>query len=217
MLVYSDGRIAGTIGGGALEKKVIEEALDVLKRGMPKVVEHNLVNELAMCCGGTVELFIEPIVNTKKLYIFGAGHIGSALADFAYELDFDVTLCDERYEIVVALGERNYKIINEHHTFVMDQLEFDKNTFVVILTHDHAYDREVLALAAQKPHRYIGMIGSERKAAIAKRNLIASSIISEEQANRIDMPIGVDINAITPSEIAISILAKLIDERNQMN
>jgi xanthine dehydrogenase accessory factor len=215
MIVYSNGIIDGTIGGGALEKKVIEQALQVLKSNEAIVVTHNLVSELAMCCGGTVELFIEPIMNKKKLLVFGAGHIGKSLAKFANELDFAVTLIDERYE---AFDEKNFSdcaLVKEHHSTAIPQLDFDKNTYVVILTHNHAYDREILALTSKKEHAYIGMIGSERKVLIAKKNLVASNILNEQELDAIDMPIGIDINAITPQEIAISILAKLIDVRNK--
>lgn len=217
MLVYENGSIEGTIGGGALEKKVIEQALEVLKNNEAKIVIHNLVSELAMCCGGTVELFIEPIMNRKKLYIFGAGHIGKTLAKFAPVLDFDVTLIDERYEAFETEEFSGCTLIKEDHANAISRLEFDEHTFVVILTHNHAYDREILALTSKKTHQYIGMIGSGRKVAMAKKNLIASNILNEESANLIDMPIGIDIEAITPQEIAISILAKLIDVRNKIN
>ncbi len=215
MLVYANGSIAGTIGGGSLEKVVIQQALDVIKNNEAKTVIHNLVSELAMCCGGTVELFIEPIMNRKKVYVFGAGHIGKALARFASDLDFNVTLIDERYEAFDGIDIPECTLIKEQHTTAIEQLSFDENTFVVILTHNHAYDREILALTAQKPHQYIGMIGSERKVAIAKKNMIAADFMNEEQIKNIDMPIGIDIEAITPQEIAISILAKLIDVRNR--
>jgi xanthine dehydrogenase accessory factor len=215
MLVYENGIIDGTIGGGALEKKVIEQSLEVLKNNEAKTVIHNLVSELAMCCGGTVELFIEPIMNRKKLYIFGAGHCGKALAKFAIDLDFGVTLIDERYDAVEGINLPECTIIQEHHATAIEQLGFDEHTYVVILTFDHSYDREILALTSKKKHRYIGMIGSARKVAIAKKNMIASNILTEQEVEKIDMPIGLDINAITPQEIAISILAKLIDERNK--
>jgi xanthine dehydrogenase accessory factor len=215
MLVYTNGSIDGTIGGGALEKAVIEQALDVIKNNTSKLVKHNLVKELAMCCGGTVDLFIEPIMNRKKVFIFGAGHIGKALAKFATELDFNVTLIDERYEAFEGIDIPGCTFITDNHTTAIDQLKFDENTFVVILTFNHAYDREILGLTSQKKHQYIGMIGSDRKVAIAKKNMIASNFLDEEEINDIDMPIGLDIEAITPQEIAISILAKLIDVRNK--
>lgn len=215
MLVLQNGKIKGTIGGGALEKKVIEQALEVLQNNKALIVKHNLVNELAMCCGGTVELFLEPIMNTKKLYIFGAGHIGKALAKFAQALNFSVYLIDERYEAFEEEVFEGVELIKNNHKTAIEELSFDENTFVVILTHNHDYDREILALTALKPHQYIGMIGSERKVAIAKKNLEATNILTPKQLDVIDMPIGIDIKAITPEEIAISILAKLIDVRNQ--
>jgi len=215
MIVYENSTIAGTIGGGSLEKVVIEQALEVIKNNQAKIVKHNLVSELAMCCGGTVELFIEPIMNRKKIYIFGAGHIGKALAKFATDLDFNVTLIDERYEAFDGIDIADCVMIKEHHATVIEQLDFTENTFVVILTHNHAYDREILALTSKKSHQYIGMIGSERKVEIAKKNMIAANFLNEEEIKEIDMPIGIDIEAITPQEIAISILAKLIDVRNK--
>lgn len=214
MLVYQDGSIEGTIGGGTLEKVVIEQALNVIKNNSAVTVTHNLVSELAMCCGGTVELFIEPIMNRKKVYIFGAGHIGKALAKFASQLDFNVTLIDERYDAFENVEIPGGTLIQDHHATAIEQLSFDENTFVVILTHNHAYDREILALTSQKEHNYIGMIGSRRKVEIAKKNLVASNIMEEKELEEIDMPIGIDINAVTPQEIAISILAKLIEQRN---
>ena len=215
MLVYKNGSIEGSIGGGALEKVVIEQALYVLKNNQAKTVKHNLVNELAMCCGGTVELFIEPIMNRKKVFIFGVGHVGKALAKFATELSFDITLIDDRYEAFNDMDATAYTLVKEHHVTAIERLSFDENTFVVILTYNHANDREILALASQKPHQYIGMIGSERKVEIAKKNMIASDFMNEEEIKNIDMPIGIDIQAITPQEIAISILAKMIDVRNK--
>ena len=214
MIVYENGKIAGTIGGGALEKSVIEQALDVLKNNTPKIVTHNLVKDLAMCCGGTVELFIEPIMNKKKLYIFGLGHIGKALSKFAVDLDFNVTVIDDRYDAFDNFNVPDCTIIKEHHASAIEKLVFDEHTFVVILTHDHQYDREILALTSKKQHQYIGMIGSERKVEIAKKNMLAFNIMNEAEVSEIDMPIGLDIEAVTPQEIAISILAKLIDVRN---
>lgn len=215
MIVYENGKINGTIGGGALEKVVIEQGLEVIKHNSAKIVKHNLVSELAMCCGGTVELFIEPIMNKKKLYIFGAGHIGKSLAKFASDLDFNITLIDERYEAFEDIDTSIIHTITEHHATAIEQLKFDEHTFVVILTHNHQYDREILALTSKKDHQYIGMIGSERKVEIAKKNMLTSHLMNEEEIEQIDMPIGLDIEAITPQEIAISILAKLIDVRNK--
>lgn len=217
MLVYKNGSIAGTIGGGALEKAVIEQALDVFQTKKSKVIKHNLVNEFAMCCGGSVQLFIEPIMNKKKLYIFGAGHIGRALAKFGVDLDFNVSLIDERYDALEDFQVQNCKVMIEQHVTAIEKLIFDDQTFVVILTHDHQYDREILAMTSKLPHQYLGMIGSQRKVEIAKKNLLTINDIDDEILNQVNMPIGLDIKVNTPEEIAVSILAKIIDVRNRQD
>ena len=217
MIVYAQQGIYGTIGGGSLEMKVIEQAREVIISKKAGIFKHKLLSELGMCCGGTVEIFIEPILNKKKLYIFGAGHIGKALAKFADELDFSVTLIDSRYEAFEDVQNAAWKNLESAHATAINELPFDDQTFVVIVTHNHAYDREILALTAQKPHAYLGMIGSLRKVEIAKKNLLAANIIKEKELTEIDMPMGVEINAVSPAEIAISILAGLIDKRNTLS
>lgn len=214
MIVYQNETIFGSIGGGALEQKVIQQALEVIDSQHSKIVAHNLVKELEMCCGGTVELFLEPIMNKKKLYIFGAGHIGKALAKFAIELDFIVSLIDERIDAFEGF-EVDCTKINQQHITAIEKLNFDENTFIVTVTYDHAFDREILALCSKKKNGYIGMVGSERKVEIAKKALFSSSLLNQKEIEKVDMPIGKKINAITPEEIAISILAKLIEERNK--
>ena len=213
MIVFKNETIFGTIGGGALEKTVISQAIVVIENQTPQVVSHNLIKDLDMCCGGTVEIFIEPILNKKNLYIFGAGHIGKALAKFANDLDFKVTLIDQRIDAFDNLN-LDCDIINENHHHAIEKLSFNNNTYCVILTHDHAYDREILALCSKKINGYIGMIGSQRKVEMAKKMLLSSNLITNEQLSKVDMPIGIEINAKTPEEIAISILAKLIELRN---
>ena len=154
-------------------------------------------------------------MNKKKIIIFGAGHIGMKLAIYAKELDFNVILIDDRIAVFddfnINLGIEK---INEHFSIAIEKLKFDSNSYVVILTHDHKYDREILALCSKKKHAYIGMIGSKRKIEIAKKMLLATKLMTKEQMLNVDMPIGINIKVKTPEEIAISILAKLIDLRN---
>ena len=214
MLVYENGSISGTIGGGALEKIVIEQALEQMFSTEGVIVKHNLVNELAMCCGGSVDLFLEPIMNRFKLYIFGAGHIGKSLTKFASDLDFNITLIDERIDAFDSMKDLEFEAVQKHHIQAIDELSFDSNTCVVILTHDHAHDREILALTSKKKHAYIGMVGSARKVEIAKKALLANNLMNLAELEQINMPIGTEIKTVTPEEIAISILAKLIDARN---
>jgi xanthine dehydrogenase accessory factor len=222
MLVLGNGKIYGSIGGGSLEKKVIEDALEVIKTQKPSTFTHALVQDHGMCCGGTVEIYIEPIVNRKKLYVFGGGHIGKALAQYAHQLGFMVTVIDERLEIIREIENLvpsegqlpAIKTLNLYHHSSFQELEFDKQAFICVITHNHAYDREIIACCAKKPHAYLGMIGSKRKVEVAKKLFREGNLLTEEEMDKIDWPMGIDIKAQTPEEIAIAILAKLIDVRN---
>ena len=167
-----------------------------------------------MCCGGSVEIYIEPIVTKKNLFIFGAGHIGAALAQFAHQLQFNVTVIDERDEMVEPLENTGPTIIHKQHSRAFDQLNFTPETLVCVITHDHAYDREIVAHCAKQPHAYLGMIGSQRKVEMAKKTFLAGDILTEDEMAAIDWPMGIDIRVETPEEIAIAILARLIDVRS---
>ena len=215
MMVRYDGYIKFTIGGGHLEQKVIENAIEVIKLGKPSLFEHKLIFDHGMCCGGTVEIFIEPIMNTKKLYIFGAGHTGDALAKISPDVDFEVVVIDERVEIVDDLSlNPEVIIVNKSHKQFLKTMSFDEHTYIVVLTHNHTYDKEIVEFCAQQKFAYLGMIGSQRKVEISKKGFVSSKSLTEEQMSKIDWPIGLDINAITPGEIAISILAKIINVKN---
>ena len=214
MIVFEDGCIKGTIGGGNLEKKVIDEAIEVIKKSKPAVFKHDLLHQHSMCCGGVVEIYIEPIVKTKRLFIFGAGHTGQALAEFASHTGFEVFLIDDRKEYIDGCSAEGVNKMHLEHTAALRALPFDKNTYLVIATYSHQIDREILAYCTKKEWAYIGMIGSKRKIFVTKKVFIDSNIGSEEELGKIHMPIGVDINAETPEEIAISILAELIKVKN---
>ncbi len=227
MLVYEDGSISSTIGGGDLEKKVIENALSVLKKREAKVFKHDLLNQHDMCCGGTVEIFIEPILKKNKLYIFGAGHTGQALAKYATSFDFEVFLIDDRKEYlneVLPLGEPALSVdrdlggainkMNLPHQQALPLLPFDEQVFICIMTYSHPMDREILAFCIKKPFAYLGMIGSHRKVEMTKKMFVDAGVGTKEDLDKIDMPMGIDILAEGPDEIAISILAKLIEMKN---
>jgi len=214
MIVYYDGRISGSIGGGSLEKKIKEDALNVLKENKAAALKYDLLSQLGMCCGGTVEIFIEPIVNTKRLFIFGAGHTGQALAVFAAETGFEIYLIDDRKEYLdQSVNESVYKM-NLHHTAALQSIPFDLNTFIVITTYSHQIDRDILAYCIKRDFAYLGMIGSRRKAEITKKMFIESNLASSAELDKVHMPIGVDINAETPAEIAISIIAEIVKTKN---
>jgi xanthine dehydrogenase accessory factor len=170
-----------------------------------------------MHCGGMMEVYIEPLNRPGKLLIFGAGHIGKALAMFAKELDFSVTLFDPREEIFNDAMRRKFSCINTDYFQAIQEVYFDNNTYVVIVTPKHVYDEEILAAVARKPHTYLGMIGSTRKVGLLKKRFIEEGILTPEELEKIDMPVGIKFKAETPQEIAISILAKLIDVRNRLS
>lgn len=216
MLVYADGSVFGSIGGGNLEHKVIQDALIVLKEGKAKLFDHNLTSDHDMGCGGTVQVYLEPIGNKFRLYIFGAGHIGAGLALQAHRLGFSVSLIDERPEIFNSVQSDGINCINKNHKIAFGELLFDDRTFVTSISHLHEYDREIVAYCVRQPHAYIGMIGSKRKIATARQIFTEQNLLTEPEMNAIDWPMGIPIECQTPEEIVISILAKLIDVRGKM-
>lgn len=215
MIVYDDGTIAGSIGGNSLEKKTIEHALEIIREKKPGLYEYNLVNDLGMCCGGSVMVYIEPLIKTKQLFIFGAGHVGKALAEFAVKTDFDVTLIDDREEMFDKISDEEIKKIKTFSPSVIEKPSTTKNTFIVIVTYNHSLDRQILKICLKKNFGYLGMMGSKRKILMTKRILLGDENIHEEDLSKVDMPVGIDIHAHTPEEIAVSILAKLIQVRNR--
>lgn len=214
MIVYEDKVLIGSIGGGALEEKVIKNALSVIKNGEGQLFKHNLLHQHNMCCGGTVCVYIEKIEKTKRLFIFGAGHTGKALAKYAIDNDLEVYLIDDRKEYLDVVHTENVNKLHLHYSKALNILPFNKQTYIVIMTYSHPYDRDILAYCLKKPHAYLGMIGSKRKVSITKKKFIAAGIATEKELERVDMPIGVNINANTPEEIAISIIAKIIQTKN---
>lgn len=216
MIVFDDGTISGTIGGGDLEKKVIQDALEVIKNRKPRIFKHDLLNQHGMCCGGIVEIYIEPVMNKKKLFIFGSGHTGHAIAKYAVDFEFDVYIIDDRKEYLDKVNIEHVDKMNLEHNAALQSLPFDDDVFIVIVTYSHQIDRDILAYCMKKPYAYLGMIGSKRKIEVTKKMFIESKIGTEEDLKKIHMPIGIDIAAETPEEIAISILAEMIKVKNKI-
>lgn len=214
MIVYEDGEIEGSIGGGNLEKEVIENAIYQIKKQEPNLYKHDLLHQHNMCCGGIVEIYIEPIKKMNRLYIFGAGHTGSALANFASRLNFDIFIIDDREQYLNDISNEEINKLNLNHKNVLPSLPFDQNTYIVIMTYDHSHDRDILAYCLKKPHAYLGMIGSKRKISLTKKMFVEGNIATKEELDQVDMPMGINIKAEGPDEIAISLLAKLISIKN---
>jgi len=216
MLVFPDGSIKGTIGGGSIEYQAIQEALNVLSSGNPFFKHYDLLDDLNMQCGGKMDIYFEPIGFSPRLYIFGAGHIGRALAGYAAGLGFRPLVIDQREEIFQSWDVPKTETLVGDYLEIIETLAFDQNTYIVIVTPQHAFDEKVLVACAPREHAYIGMIGSKRKVAEITRLAKEVHHLPEEMLSRVDMPIGIPFAAETPAEIAISIVAKLIDVKNTL-
>ncbi len=214
MLVNKGGRTYGSIGGGALEKKVIENALIVIEKNEPKTFRHDLLHQHNMCCGGTIDVYIEPILKKNKLYIFGAGHIGQALAKYAIDINFEIFVIDNRKEYIDQLNLKDVNKMNLDFEQALNILPFDEQTYVAIMTYSHPIDRTILAFCIKQKRAYLGMIGSTRKVEMTKKIFIEAGTATAEELKTVDMPMGIDIKSDSPNEIAISILAKLIETKH---
>lgn len=215
MLVRQDGSILGTVGGSLMEGQVREAAKSVMHEGKPKILDFDLTGKDAggMICGGVAKVFIEPIVALATLYIFGGGHISFSLARIGKMVGFRVVVIDDRQEY--ANPERfpeADETIADDFPRVFSRIAVNSFTYVVIVTRGHAYDQTVLEWALTTNAYYIGMIGSRKKIRKLYDNLKAQGT-SEEAFGRVHAPIGLDIKAETPEEIAVSIIAEIIKIR----
>lgn len=216
MIVFQDGSIKGTIGGGSIEYQVIQEAIKMISCGTPFTKHFELNDDLQMQCSGTMDVYFEAIGCLPKLYIFGAGHIGKALAGYTPALGFRPIVFDQRDHIYDSWDLAKIECRTGDFLQAIDSLEFDNNTYIVIVTHQHELDEKILFKCATRDYAYLGMIGSKRKIAEIAKKAIENKILSPEQLERIDMPIGLPFAAETPAEIAISIVAKMIDVKNTL-
>lgn len=213
MLIYADGDIEGSIGGGRMEKLVIEAAMPLFESGGCQLLRFDLDYESshgAAACGGATLVFIERIGSPARLLIFGAGHVGRALARFACEMEFQVIVYDDRVEYADSkYFPDSVQVIHGAMEEGIASLKPAGRDCVAIMTYDYRHDQKLLEAAMQTPARYIGMIGSRSKSKVIRQNLLAAGV-SQESLERIHAPIGLDIGAHTPAEIAVSVLAEII-------
>lgn len=214
MIVTAEQLTFGSVGGGKIELQVIEDALICIESGQTLLKEYSAGEDNDMHCYGKCSIFIDPLPNNFKLYIFGAGHVGQALAKVAGNYGFRITLIDHREELIQQLEIVGVEKVYNEYVNAIEALTYDERTFIVVCTPSHSYDEEVSLACVQKPHAYLGMIGSKKKVSLAKEFFTGKGL-DEESINKIDMPIGIPIHCETPEEIAISILARLIDVKNQ--
>jgi xanthine dehydrogenase accessory factor len=218
MLVFADGRTVGTIGGGCYENESVLKAREAIASGKPSLVKYDLNDEFAqesgLICGGQMEVYIDPIAPAPALYIIGAGHVGWHLAKFASEAGFRIHVIDDREKF--ANAERfpgADAIIVDDIGGWLHAADLASTAYVVVVTRGHTHDFEAVRALAARDLRYLGLIGSRAKVARIFDALDAEGMPAE-CLDRVHAPIGLDIGAITPAEIAVSILAELIAIRH---
>jgi xanthine dehydrogenase accessory factor len=203
-------RLLGTIGGGRVEHACVARALEVARGGSAALVELNLTQSLGMCCGGTMTVFVEPMTPSPHLLVLGAGHVGRALASAARAAGFRVSVADERLD---QLADVEPGVERIDHLDVAT-LPIDAASFVMVTTHDHGLDQRLVELLLPRGPRWIGLIGSRRKAAMTRERLEAKGFAAERIA-ALRCPVGLAIGAETPAEIAVAIVAELVAVRRE--
>jgi xanthine dehydrogenase accessory factor len=214
MLVYADGRTVGTIGGGCYENDAFGRAREAIASRKPLTVRYELNDDFAqetgLVCGGQMEVFIEPVDASPELFVFGAGHVGYFVARMAHEVGFRVHVIDDREKF--ASSERfgpDIDVVVEDIPAWLASRRLPATAYAVIVTRGHRHDLDALRALTANPLRYLGLIGSK-----AKVRRIFDALLEEgtvpERLQSVYAPIGLDIGAITPQEIAVSIVAELV-------
>lgn len=214
MLVRDDGSILGTIGGGCVEADVWQAAREVMLEEKPRTLTFNLNQDPAydtgLVCGGTLEVYVEPILPVPQLYLFGAGHVAQNVYKASRLAGFDVTVIDDREAFANReLFPEAHDVVAEDFDLALTKVDVTESSYIVIVTRGHRDDMRVLRWAVQTPAAYIGMIGSKRKV-IAIYKELEKEGLPAHLFEKVMAPIGLEIGAVTPEEIAISIVAELI-------
>lgn len=214
MVVFADGRTVGTIGGGCYENDAFWKAREALRTGRSEVVRYELSDDVAeesgLICGGQMEVYVEPLEAAPHLYLIGGGHVAHHLARAAAAVGFHIHVLDDREKF--ANRERfpdAAEIAVDSIPAWLERAELTANAYVVILTRGHRYDLDALRALTPRPVRYLGLIGSRAKVARLYGALREEGVDPERLAH-VHAPVGLAIGAVTPQEIAISILAELI-------
>ena len=221
MVVREDGSMLGTIGGGCVEAEVWNAAREVIANERPKQMKFSLGQDAAydngLICGGQLEVFIEPVVPNPKAFIFGAGHISKSLSKVANLAGFASIIVDNRetYANQDRFPEAE-QVLAEEYTEVFPKLDIRDTSYIIIVTRGHRDDMLVLQWAVNTPARYIAMIGSRRKVISVIKELEREGL-PHGAFERIHAPMGFEIGAITPEEIAVSVVAEMIAVRRQPN
>lgn len=217
MLVYADGRIAGSVGGGEVEARIVNEALQSLEDGRTRVLKYSMVDPQKGdpgVCGGQLEVLVEPILPKPLLVVIGGGHVGKAVAHLAKWLGFRVAVSDDRKEFctpeAIPDADEFYPVPMEE---LPKQLKITPYTYLVLTTRGVTVDVPGLPELIRTPAAYIGVIGSKRRWLTTRKSLLEQGL-TEEMLSRVHSPLGLELNAETPEEIAVSIMAEIIMLRN---
>jgi len=213
MVVLGDGSLRGTVGGGAIEHQIIQAALALLEAPeQTRVIETHLTHELGMCCGGRMKVFLEKHGAPVRLTVFGAGHVAKELATLAHKVGFRVTVVDARPEWASAERFPGCEVLLRDPADHARAVPGGPQEYFCVTTHDHPLDQAVVEALLNKPSAYLGVIGSRRKAERFRMRLKAGG--AEDAAlDRVRSPMGLAIGALTPEEIAVSIIAELVQVR----
>jgi xanthine dehydrogenase accessory factor len=212
MLISAEGETWGTVGGGAIEQEVLERARVLLAGEASTLVKRHLTQELGMCCGGEMSVFLEVIAPAPELLVFGAGYIAQPLAALAAGCGFTVTVVDERVEWATDERFPDARLHRGAPEDFAQAWQTRGDEFAVVVTHDHALDQRVVQALLGRPLRFLGMIGSVPKQRKFALRLKARGF-SAEQIARLHTPLGLEIGAQTPEEIAVSVVAQLVAVR----
>jgi xanthine dehydrogenase accessory factor len=214
MLVFADGRIIGTIGGGCYENDAFWKAREAITNRKPQLVHYELDDDFAqetgLICGGQMSVYIEPIEPSPELYVVGAGHVGFHLANMAHEVGFRVHVIDDREKFANRERFPNaVEVATEDIPAWLTRTTIQPHAYVVVVTRGHTNDLDAVRVLAPRDVRYLGLIGSRAKVARITDQLLAEGM-DPAVLKQVHAPIGLDIGAVTPQEIAVSILSELI-------
>ncbi len=214
MLVFPDGRLVGTIGGGCYENDAFWKAREAITTRKPQLVHYELDDDFAqetgLICGGQMSVYIEPIEPSPELYVIGAGHVGYHLATMAQDVGFAVHVVDDREKFASRERFPNAtEVVTEDIPAWLERTKLPAHAYVVIVTRGHTNDLDALRALAPRDLRYVGLIGSRAKVARISDQLLSEGM-APEVLKQVHAPVGLEIGAVTPQEIAVSILAELI-------
>lgn len=213
MLVYRDGRTSGTIGGGEMEARVITSALEAFRSGTSCVLDFDLLDPTTGdpgVCGGSLSIYLEPFMPVPTVLVIGCGHVGRAVVDLAHWSGLRTAAYDDRPELVTAevLPNADARLCGDLAD-ALDRAELTEDTYIVLVSRNMKFDLEALPVLLARPAAFIGVMGSNRRWNTTRDSLLAQGV-EPSQLDRVHSPIGIELNAETPEEIAVSIIAEIV-------